>query len=211
MAAASESSDGGQVGTDLGPLVAAPKTGLEQVTREGRPIGATVQGFWRWAFSDLISNATRGVFAEYLVGLALGCVDGGTRLEWDACDLRTATGMRVEVKSAAYLQSWRQERLSAVSFDIRPSTGWDAATNITAAERRRQADVYVFCLLRHVDKASVDPLNLDQWTFYVLATRVLNEQAGEQKRISLSRLSALGPATVGFDGLRDAVHVAAAG
>jgi hypothetical protein len=192
----------------LEAVVATAKTGQEKVIRGGEPIGATVEGFWRWAFSDLVSNATRGVFAEYLVGLALGCVDGSTRLEWDACDLRTAAGLRVEVKSAAYLQSWRQERLSAVSFDVRPSDGWDAATNTTASERRRQADVYVFCLLHHTDKTTVDPLDLDQWTFYVLSSRVLNEQVGEQRRISLSRLLTLVPAQVGFDGLGEAVNAA---
>jgi hypothetical protein len=37
--------------------------------------GATVCDYWRWAYSDLLSNTNRAVFAEYLVGLALGVVD----------------------------------------------------------------------------------------------------------------------------------------
>ena len=47
---------------------------------------ATVGAFWAWAYSSLAENATRGVFAEYLVGLALGVL-AEPRLEWDAFDL----------------------------------------------------------------------------------------------------------------------------
>jgi hypothetical protein len=52
-------------------------------------IGATdrrLVDFWRWAFSDLVSNDVRSVFAEYLVGSALG-VTGSTRISWAEFDL----------------------------------------------------------------------------------------------------------------------------
>ncbi len=173
------------------------KTGGEQFTASGQSIGSDLLGFWRWAASDLVNNAMRGVLAEYIVGLALDCVEG-TRVEWDAADLITAQGCRVEVKSAAYLQSWKQNDLSPISFGIMPTTGWDATTNTISVERRRQADVYVFCLLVHTNKSSVDPLNLDQWQFYVLPTSRLNAAVGDQKRISLAALRRLEPATGTF-------------
>jgi hypothetical protein len=176
---------------------------------QDKSIGADLFGFWRWAYSDLVSNATRGVLAEYIVGLALRCVDGCARAEWDACDLRTPQGNSVEVKSAAYLQTWHQQKLSKISFDITPTNGWDAATNTISAERKRQADVYVFCLLKHMDKATVCPLNLDQWEFYVLSTNRLNNLVGEQKTITLASLLKLNPSTVSFAKLRDCVEVAA--
>lgn len=31
----------------------------------------TVGDFWRWAYSDILSNRNRGIFAEFLVGAAL--------------------------------------------------------------------------------------------------------------------------------------------
>ena len=49
----------------------------------------------------------RGVVAEYLVAQALG-VAGGVREEWAPYDVDAPGGIRVEVKSAAYIQSWNQ-------------------------------------------------------------------------------------------------------
>lgn len=60
----------------LAAIPVTPKTGDEPFTDGGRPIGASLRGFWSWACLDLVSNAMRGVLAEYVVGLALGCVDG---------------------------------------------------------------------------------------------------------------------------------------
>ena len=34
--------------------------------------GSTVGDFWAWAYSDVLENTARGIFAEFLVGSALG-------------------------------------------------------------------------------------------------------------------------------------------
>jgi hypothetical protein len=193
---------------NLEALVVTPGTGDEPFMHQDKSIGADLFGFWRWAYSDLVSNATRGVLAEYIVGLALRCVEDGARVEWDKCDLRTPQGDSVEVKSAAYVQTWHQRALSNISFDITPTHG-DAAVATVSAERKRQADVYVFCLLKHTDKATVRPLNLDQWEFYVLSTNRLNNLVGEQQSITLASLLKLSPSQATFADLRDCVEVAA--
>lgn len=193
----------------LEALVVTPRTGDEPFTHQDKSIGADLLGFWRWAYSDLVSNATRGVLAEYIVGLALRCVDDCVRAEWDASDLRTLQGNSVEVKSAAYVQTWKQRQLSKITFSIIPTNGWHAATNTISTERKRQADVYVFCLVKHMDKATVCPLNLDQWEFYVLSTNRLNNLVGEQKTITLVNLLKLSPSKASFAELRDCVEAAA--
>ena len=38
-------------------------------------------GYWRWAYPDLVSNATCGILVKYIVGMALRCVDGRARTE----------------------------------------------------------------------------------------------------------------------------------
>jgi hypothetical protein len=144
------------------------------------------------------------MFAEYIVATALDC-HHGVRMEWDAYDVQTPNGIKVEVKSGAYLQSWDQSKLSVISFGIRPTFGWDYETNKFSTEKYRQADVYVFCVLNHQDKTTVDPLNLAQWDFYILGANTLDSEVGNQKTIVLSSLLRLGPKKVGYDELAEAV------
>lgn len=193
----------------LDAIVVTPRSGDDPFTLHGNDVGANLLGFWRWACSDLVNNVLRGALAEYIVGLALGCVDGGVRLGWDATDLCTSQGCLVEVKSSAYLQSWPQTKLSEIGFDIEPKTGWDARTNTNAAERKRQAEVFVFCVLAHKEKATVDPLNLHQWEFYVLSTNRLNAALGEQKSITLGSLLQRNPTRASFADLRTCIEAAA--
>jgi hypothetical protein len=119
-------------------------------------------------------------------------------------------GTKVEVKSAAYVQSWRQRALSAVKFVVPKTLAWDADSNVQAQEARRQADVYVFALLAHVDKATIDSLDIGQWRFYVLPTATLDARGRSQHSITLTSLEALAGPPVDYWGLGHAVERAAA-
>lgn len=151
----------------------------------------TLLDFWMWAHSDLIGNAQRGILAEYIVGMALDA-NCKTRTEWDSYDILTAEGVKIEVKSSAYIQTWGQKEYSKISFGIQPTFAWDNVSNTYETIKRRQADFYVFCIHKHKDQETINPLDLLQWDFYVLATKVLNEKMPNQKTITLSRLKALG-------------------
>lgn len=163
--------------------------------------------FLDWAYNDLLANVTRGVLAEYIVAKALGILDR-KRVEWDKYDLRYGN-IGIEVKSAAYVQSWESKGPSTISFGIGPKRGWDADINTFAPSAIRGAQVYVFCLLNGTDRSTVNPLDLAQWTFYVLPTRVLNREAPNQKTIRLEPLKKLGPRECTFDGLKAAIEDAA--
>jgi len=169
---------------------------------------ATVHDFWRWAFSDLLSNATRGVFAEWLVATATGSA-GSPREEWAPHDL-IVDGVKVEVKSAAYVQRWTQTKRTPIRFSIAPTKSWDARTGEVGADMKRQADVYVFCLLDEREADEVNPLDLAQWKFFVVATKTLDACVPGQKSIGLGPLLKLSPppAVVKLNALRDAIRVA---
>ncbi|MCK9463071.1 MAG: hypothetical protein M0R80_25900 [Proteobacteria bacterium] len=180
-------------------------TGNEPFTSDGTELPFRLQDFWRWSASDLLSNALRGVLAEFIVARALGIDDDGVRSEWDAVDLRMPDGLTIEVKSAAYLQSWQQPRPSAIRFDIGPAKApWDARTNATGAPGRT-ADVYVFCLFTEREQARANPLDLDQWEFRVLPTRMLDDRVGTQKTIGLAGLARLGAVPCRYAVLKAAV------
>ncbi len=128
--------------------------------------------------------------AEFLVANALGLNDR-PRVEWGSYDLKMHDGTKIEVKSSAYLQSWRQKKYSTIRFGIaRTKEAWDAHTGKSQKQDppRRIADIYVFCLLKHRDKATVDPLNTEQWEFFVVPTFRINEEHSDRRAISLEQL-----------------------
>ncbi|SFK39196.1 hypothetical protein SAMN05216302_100599 [Nitrosomonas aestuarii] len=180
------------------------KSGEEPFVSRGRNLPINLLSFWQWSSSDLVGNTLRGLVAEYIVTSAVGN-PSGIRQEWDSYDVITTEGVKVEVKSSAYIQSWMQSKYSSIQFRIRPTYGWEAATNEYSSDKIRQSDVYVFCLLKHKDQATINPLDLEQWQFYVIATKKLNDSLGPQKSISLSRLKQLNPIEVHYEAISDAI------
>ncbi|HMS42169.1 MAG TPA: hypothetical protein PKE69_18190 [Pyrinomonadaceae bacterium] len=146
----------------------------------------TVLDFWSWAYSDILSNRNRSIFAEFLVATALGETDN-PRIEWDAVDLRYQ-GKKIEVKSAAYVQSWQQNKLSTIRFDIGKKLGWFAETNSFGTLAERNADCYVFCLFTEQNREEANILDVEKWIFFVAQTRQLEERFNNQKSVSLNYL-----------------------
>lgn len=175
----------------LDKITATLKTGDEQLTYNGNTLKFSLLDFWKWSVSDILSNATRGRFAEFIVATATNIDITQVRDEWSAFDLITPDGIKIEVKSAAYVQSWFQRSLSKISFSTKAGLTWDSLTNLQSKTKSRSADVYVFCLLYHDVKHSVDPLDMNQWEFYVLATSELNNYIRSQHSISLKSLKSL--------------------
>jgi hypothetical protein len=170
-------------------------------------LGFDLHDFWAWSVSDLVSNATRGRLAEYIIARALGISTADVRNEWAAYDLKTPSGTTVEVKSAAYLQAWFQRRASTITFRTPPSRAWNPKTNVLSRELKRQAEVYVFALLAHMEKATLDPLDVTQWVFFVVPTKDLDARTRSQHSITLKTLERLA-VKVSFDGLPSAVETA---
>lgn len=178
-------------------------TGNEEFTLHGASAGMTVKDFWSWAYSDLLNNTYRGVMAEFLVYSSLNPItpphDTQMRADWLAYDVTSPSGRRIEVKSAAYLQSWNPEdMLSQIRFDIAKKLAWDGKNYATIPERN--CDLYVFCVFTAKTK-DISLLNLDYWDFYVLPTSVLNEKVPEQKGIAFSSLLKLRPVKTDYAGL----------
>lgn len=190
----------------LPPIEPTKKTGQEQFHDNGNKLGFSVLDLWTWSFSDLVSNASRGIVAEFLVAKALDITTATTREEWDAYDLETSDGIKIEVKSSAYLQSWSQGKPTRVTFNIPRTRAWNPQSGTYSRVERRQADVYVFALLAHEEKATIDPLNVNQWEFYVLPTEVIESQLGEQKSVTLGRIRRLVKGKVSFGELAEAVR-----
>lgn len=186
---------------DLGAIKATPKTGNEQLTFYEKSVGYSLLDFWQWNVSDILSNATRGRFAEFIVGTAVEINPNILRDEWGAYDIITSNGIKIEVKSAAYIQSWYQKKFSNISFSIKKAKYWDSSNGLLAKESKRHADLYVFCLLKIKDQKIIDPLRLEQWEFYVLPTYKLDNYTRSQTSITINSLQKLAEAT-SYDNLK---------
>lgn len=188
----------------LDRIQAIIKSGQEKLTYNNKALDFSLLDFWRWSVSDILSNATRGRFAEFIVATATNIDKTKVRDEWAAYDLETPDGIKLEIKSAAYVQSWFQRTLSKISFSTKAASYWDSLTNKQSSEKKRFADIYVFCLLNHENKLTVDPLNMNHWEFYVMATKELNEYTRSQHSITLKSLQRL-TNCVSYDQLHEAI------
>ncbi|MDC0833536.1 hypothetical protein POG22_11045 [Geitlerinema sp. CS-897] len=117
--------------------------------------------FWQWSSSNLLENTIRGVLAEFIVASALD-VKTPVRVELDDRDVEFE-GFKIEVKSAAYVQAWEQEKLSNIKFSIQPK--YLDTTRLKSGGQniaQRRADLYVFCVFCETDFDRLDPLDVSQ-------------------------------------------------
>jgi hypothetical protein len=180
------------------------KTGKERFHYNGKAIHYQLRDFWQWSVSDLVSNITRGKLAEFIVATALQVDLKELRNEWLSYDLLTPQGIKVEVKSASFIQSWEQKKISTAIFSAKQTKYWNSQLNSFDTTIKFQADIYVCCLLKHLDRSTIDPLNLDQWEFYILSAR---DMYNFNKRIVALTLKSLKKITtaVGYDKIRSSV------
>ena len=123
------------------------------------------------------------------------------RVERERFDLLTPSGLTIEVKSAAAVQSWQQAVPTPIQFAIGPRQGWDPKTGQYSAQARRWADLYVFCVLD-----GADPLDLDKWQFYVLPRAVLDDKCRQQQTIRLAPLKELSPSECSYRDLKHTIE-----
>lgn len=167
----------------------------------------TLLNYWQWAHSDIASNAERGKLAEFIVKCAVNS-PSEYRIEWDSVDVVTQSGIKIEVKSSAYLQSWKCNNLSRIQFDIAPKLSWDSLSNKYFDKIGRYSDVYVCCLFACQNPTIANPMDMSQWEFYVIPTTTLNAHNLTQKSISLNTLIKIGAQKVTYSNILKAVELA---
>jgi len=190
--------------------------GNENLINDGEYLPYSMLDFWKWAYSNLILNVSRGTFAEFIVksALELHGIAGNTEMKtgFDPYDLEgpiiesTNQYSRIEVKSAAFVQLWDIKHPERASFSIAPAKMPDETGDYPHdAERQRNNDLYVFALYTATDRRR-NILDLSWWDFFVLPTYKIEEDKRlcTQKTISLKKVKEICP-TLSFDMLCDAI------
>lgn len=177
-------------------------SGQERFTLNGIDTSTQVLDFWRWMGSDLNDNLIRAALGEFIVATALGdSVADERRSGWRVFDILTQYGCKIEVKTSAYRQVWKQRKPSSLVFDVAQKIDWVNGSN----PPKRHADVYVFCVFNN-EQDGASPLDLEAWDFYVAATADMDVILGEQKTATLAALKKRLPLrATGYTGLAMAI------
>lgn len=145
--------------------------------------------FWSAKFSDVYN--IQEYMAEFLVEKALGIEKSRNTESWTLFDI-LYNGCRVEIKQTGYYHPWNENgKISQVRrFGI---TKANSRHEDKESENvyERQNDIYVFCLNKGETKETSNPLIVDNWEFYVVPTKVINEECGNNKSIGLEKVRKL--------------------
>ena len=184
--------------------------GSEPFEFRGAPLPSSVKDFWAWSMSRLIADGPRGMdMTEPKRG-------------WGECDIVYPHGgkpVRIEVKCSTLLQAWERPSPPKPVFSIAKTLNCDIEDTgdgyryigRDGSPPKRRSDIYVFCVFAEEDRSRANPMVLDQWRFYVVPTAAIDEQLGDQRKISLLGLSRIGAIECSYDEIRPTVDRIAAG
>ena len=178
----------------------------DRVLGVGAPNHATVAEFWEWAFGDLCDDDIKGIYAEWVVTKILS-IPSARRVSWANSDIITPEGVRIEIKSSAYWQSWKLvnedgslkqidsaqlENIGRSSIRFSGLMAKDATGLNGSSKTGYKSDLYIFCFQHEENPSRWNALNLDQWEFFVFKVQQLQKFAG--KSVSLKKLREYQPA-----------------
>ena len=174
--------------------------GTEPFTLVNQPIGFSVIDFWRFQFSNIWDMQDQ--IAEFIVARALGQTEPYNKNGWTLWDINYR-GRRIEVKETAYYHSWRNDGKVSTQRTFSITKAYSRYKDSTS-EFKRQNDIYVFCLNIGETKESSNPLQLENWRFWVVPTETINHVCGNHKTITLGRLQKLTDLMdgIGFDEIK---------
>lgn len=152
-------------------------TGDEHFTFEDMPVNLLLSDFWKWSTSNLSNTALLKDLAEYIVSSAIGCDARSDEPHYLECN-----GHKIHVSASGYVEE-KANRLRSPSF----STCEDA-------------DCHIFCLLEHLNRETVNPLHLEQWTFFILPTSSVEGQL--PVALTVNAVKRLSPITVKYDEIK---------
>ena len=132
--------------------------------------------------------------AEFLVENALkDSKDIFIRNPWGDYDVETEDHKKIEVKCSSYIQDWDQNKLSTISFSGLKARElyWSDAVKKKSDLKKKdyKADIYILALLDHQEPTTLDILDVDQWSFYILTKDNIKEITKDGDSISLSKLN----------------------
>ncbi len=98
----------------------------------------------------------------------------------------------IEVKCCSYIQDWDQNSFSKIIWsglkarELYYSNAVKKMSELKPVDFK--SDIYVLALFKHQDHATLDILNMDQWSFWVLSRKKIMEITKNGNSVTLTRL-----------------------
>lgn len=158
--------------------------------------------FWESKFSNIYNM--QDVIAEFIVEKALG-IDKAQNIDyWTLYDI-LYKNFRIEIKETSYYHPWNENgKISKQRMFGITKANSNYETVEMENKFERQNDIYVFCLNIGDTKESSNPMNLNNWEFYIIPTSVINKECRDNKKISLNRVRKL-TKKVTYDKLKEKI------
>ena len=160
--------------------------GSDYFTLNGKKTDRKFEDFWAYFASDLADIKIKGSIAEYIIKDAL---DAEADIpSWYYFDILYKT-FRIEVKSSSYIQSYTRQsgKLSSPRFSIGKKPIDFPSLNKSSIPIRNN-DFYIFALHNCKDVNEYNPLEISQWTFYIVSTAYINENFDNYSALSLKKV-----------------------
>ena len=141
---------------------------------------------WKSKYSNIYNM--QDVIAEFLVEKALGIDKAQNTDYWTLYDI-LYRDCRIEIKQTGYYHPWNENgKISEMRrFGItKANSKYENKESSNIYER--QNDIYVFCLNVGKTKETSNPLNIDNWEFYIVPTKKINEVCKNYKSIGLNKV-----------------------
>ena len=176
--------------------------GNENFTFNNNELNFGILDFWIYKYSNIYN--LQEVIAEFIVEKALNIEKPHNTDSWTLFDI-LYRNCRIEIKESSYYHPWN-ENGKISNQRIFGITKANSNYEDTGSENKfeRQNDIYVFCLNTGITKESSNPMNLNNWEFYIVPTSVINEKCGNNKKISLNRVRQLTKA-ITYDKLKESI------
>lgn len=158
--------------------------------------------FWESKFSNIYNM--QDVIAEFIVEKALG-IDKAQNIDYLTLYDILYKNFRIEIKETSYYHPWNENgKISKQRMFGITKANSNYETVEMENKFERQNDIYVFCLNIGDTKESSNPMNLNNWEFYIIPTSVINKECRDNKKISLNRVRKL-TKKVTYDKLKEKI------
>lgn len=161
-------------------------TGNEKFIFDDKELDFGILDFWKYKYSNVWNM--QEYIAEFLIEKSLGLEKSHNTDSWTLYDINYRN-KRIEIKETSYYHLWNENgKISKQRVFGITMANSSYENSLEENKFERQNDLYVFCLNIGKTKDESNPMNIKNWEFYIVPTKIINNVCGNNKTISLGKV-----------------------